>query len=141
VSEVALGFQQSEASTNWNIGLLLSWPFFQGGLTHGQSVEAQGNLDAASAQMQTEELQIRFDVQQALLDVQSAKVVISAAREALVNAKEQLRLAEGRYESGVGSIIELGDAQVAEASAAAQNVQADFSLASARAELLSALGR
>ncbi|HEX4477487.1 MAG TPA: TolC family protein, partial [Polyangiaceae bacterium] len=101
----------------------------------------QGNLDAAGAQIAQEELAVRLEVEQGLLDVQSAKVVISAAREALTNAKEQLRLAEGRYESGVGSIIELGDAQVAAANAAAQDVQAEYSLASARAELLSALGR
>jgi outer membrane protein len=58
-----------------------------------------------------------------------------------VNAREQLRLAEGRYSSGVGSIIELGDAQIAATSAAAQVVQADFNLATARAQLLTALGR
>jgi len=58
-----------------------------------------------------------------------------------VNAREQLRLAEGRYQSGVGSIIELGDAQIAATSAAAQVVQADFNLATARAQLLTALGR
>jgi len=135
------GVQLDALGTNWNVGLVLSWPLFQGGLTTGQVREAQGNLDAAGAQIAQEELAVRLEVEQGLLDVQSAKVVISAAREALTNAKEQLRLAEGRYESGVGSIIELGDAQVAAANAAAQDVQAEYSLASARAELLSALGR
>ena len=51
------------------------------------------------------------------------------------------RLAEQRYAVGVGSAIELGDAQVALTQAAAQAVQADDKLATARAQLLRALGR
>ena len=50
-------------------------------------------------------------------------------------------LAEGRYQAGVGNIIELGDAQVAQTSAAAQAVQAEYNLATARAQLGRALGR
>jgi outer membrane protein len=59
----------------------------------------------------------------------------------LASAREQLRLAEQRFATGVGSILELYDAQVSYAGAAAQAVQARYSLASARAQLLAALGR
>jgi outer membrane protein len=41
----------------------------------------------------------------------------------------------------VGSGIELGDAQVALTNAAAQEVQARYTLANARAQLMKALGR
>ena len=85
-------------------------------------------------------MQIRLDVEQARLAGRTAKVSISATEEAVVNAREQLRLAEASYSQGVGNIIQLGDAQVAETSAAAQRVQADFNLAIARAQLLLALG-
>ncbi len=127
--------------TNWNVGATLTWPFFQGGLTQGQVREAEGNLESASAQISQEELAVRVELEQALLAVQAAKVVIDAARDAVTNAHEQLRLAEGRYQSGVGSIIELDDAQLADAAAGAQMVQAEYTLASARADLLSALGK
>jgi outer membrane protein len=53
----------------------------------------------------------------------------------------RLTLAEGRYQAGVGNVIELGDSQVALTTAAAQEVQAIFNLATARAKLLQALGR
>jgi outer membrane protein len=125
----------------WTLGAQLVWPFFQGGLTAGQVRSAQANVDYADAQIEAEKLQVRFQVQQAVLTVRAAKASIDAANEALVNAREQLRLAEGRYQSGVGSIIELGDAQIAATSAAAQVVQADFNLSTARAQLLSALGK
>jgi outer membrane protein len=127
--------------TNWNVGVNLNWPLFQGGLTTGQTREARANLDAASAQIASEQLAIRVEVEQATLAIQSAKVVILAAKDAVVNARERLRLAEGRYESGVGSIIELDDAELAVLNAGAQRVQAEYTLAVARAELLSALGR
>ena len=58
-----------------------------------------------------------------------------------MNAKDRLRLAEGRYETGVGSIIELGDAQIALTAAGQQNVQAEYGLSQARAQLVKALGR
>ena len=125
----------------WDIGLSLTWPILLGGLTRGQIHEAEGNLGAIDAQLEAERLQVRLDVEQARLSVRSAKVSIGATEEALINAREQLRLAEASYSQGVGNIIQLGDAQVAVTSAAAQRVQADFNLAIARAQLLLALGR
>ncbi|HTN51426.1 MAG TPA: TolC family protein [Anaeromyxobacter sp.] len=128
-------------SPNWSAQLTLSWSLFAGGLTRAQVQEADANLDAIKAQEDALRIQVRVDVEQARLQVVASLAAVDSAAEALVNAKEQLRLAEGRYQAGAGSIIELGDAQVAATSAGAQKVQADFSLASARAKLLRALGR
>jgi outer membrane protein len=126
---------------NWNIGLNLTWPIFQGGLTSGQVREARANVSSSQAQLTSAELSVRLQVEQARLGLTAAKVAITAAQDALENARQRLKLAEGRYESGVGSIIELDDAQVAALAAGAQLVQADYNLASARAGLLSALGK
>jgi outer membrane protein len=52
-----------------------------------------------------------------------------------------LSLAEGRYQNGAGSVIELGDAQIAASNAAAHRVQTEFQLATARAQLRWAVGR
>ncbi|HEU4384392.1 MAG TPA: TolC family protein [Anaeromyxobacteraceae bacterium] len=126
---------------NWSAGATLTWNLFQGGLTSAQVREARANLTALDAQLASLQQQVRLDLEQARLPVRAAKAALSAAAEALVNARERLRLAEGRYQTGAGSIIELGDAQVALTSAAAQKVQADFALSAARALLLRALGR
>jgi outer membrane protein len=123
------------------VGASLTWPLFVGGLTAGQVKEAKGNLEVTEAQLDQERLQVRLDVEQARLAVRTYKVAISTADELVTNARYQLRLAEKRYAAGVGSIIELGDAQVAVTSAATQRVQADYNLATARAQLLTALGR
>jgi outer membrane protein len=126
---------------NWAAGVALTWPIFQGGLTIGQIRQAEAGLQSVDAQRALEELQVRLDIDSARLAVRAAKATITAANDALASAREQLRLAEQRYATGVGSIIELYDAQVAYAGAAAQAVQARYSLASARAQLLAALGR
>ena len=66
---------------------------------------------------------------------------VASADDALAGARDRLRLAEGRYSAGAGSVIELGDAELSAANAAAQRVGAEYSLASARAALALALGR
>ena len=127
----------------WSLvgGVNLTWPFYQGGLTKAQVREAEWAEVSIDAQTESLRQSVRVEVENALLAVRGAKSEIDAAEEALVNAREQLRLAEGRYTTGVGSIIELGDAQVAVTQQAAQKVQADFDLATARAQLLHALGQ
>ncbi|MDP9036195.1 MAG: TolC family protein [Myxococcota bacterium] len=126
---------------NWNAGVLLNWPFFQGGLTRGQVHQAEAGLESLDAQRTLEELQVRLEVDSARLGLRAAKATIGAAQEAETNAREQLRLADQRYATGVGGILELNDAQLAYTAAAAQIVQAHYSLATARAQLLGALGR
>jgi outer membrane protein len=126
---------------NWSVEGLLTWPIFQGGLTRGQVHQAEAGLQSIDAQRSLEELQVQLDVDSARLAIRAAKATIGASDDALTNAREQLRLAEQRYATGVGSIIELNDAQVAYTTAAAQVIQARYGLASARAQLLAALGR
>ncbi len=126
---------------NWAIGATVTWPIFQGGLTRGLVHQAEAGIESVDAQQSLEELQVRLDVDSARLAVRAAKATIGAVDDALASAREQLRLAEQRYATGVGNIIELNDAQVAYTSAAAQVVQARYSLSTARAQLLAAVGR
>jgi outer membrane protein len=135
-----VGSGTTTGSANWYLGLQASWSILQGGLTRGQLHEAKGTLSALTAQADGVRLQVSVDVVQGRLAVRGAKSTIGGAEEALTNAREQLRLAEGRYETGQGSIIELADAQVAYTTAEAQEVSARYSLASARAQLVTALG-
>lgn len=127
----------------WNASaaLQLSIPIYLGGSTGAQLAEGQANLAVIRSQLAIERLQVRLDVEQARLAVVAAKSALAASGDALENARDQLHLAEGRYETGVGSIIELGDAQVALTSTAQQKVQAEYGLAQARAQLVKALGR
>jgi outer membrane protein len=135
------GVHVSNLTWNWNVAVGLTVPIYRGGQTKAQVVEAEANLAALRAQEDSVRQQVRFEIEQARLAVRAAKAALAASGEALVNAQEQLRLAEGRYETGVGNIIELGDSQVALTAAAQQKVQTEYSVSQARAGLLQALGR
>lgn len=135
------GERVGDLADTWTIGLALEWPLFEGGRTRARVSEASAQLDVLDAQTETARQQLRLDVERARLAVQAARAALEATGEAVVNARERLRLAEGRYQAGLGSGVELNDAQVAVTTAAAQDVQAKFELATARAQLLRALGR
>lgn len=126
---------------DWAVGVTATWPLFQGGLTKGLVHQANANIDYVDSQKAVEELQVRLDVDSARLAVRAAKATTGAVEDALTSAREQLRLAEQRYATGVGNIIELNDAQVAYTTAAAQVVSARYTLATARAQFLAAMGR
>jgi outer membrane protein len=130
------------ADATWNVsgGLSLSWPLFEGGRTRAEVREQRALLRDTQAQQDVLRQQVRLEVEQARLAVTASREALSAAEEALVNARERLRLAEGRYQAGVGNIIELSDAQVEYTNAAAQRVQATYDLATSRATLARALG-
>jgi outer membrane protein len=127
----------------WNLsaGVTLNWQLFQGGLTVAQVREAEANLASSVAQLDSLRQQVRLELDQARLAVRAAKASLNASKDALSAARERLQQAEARYVNGAGSVIELGDAQIAEATAGVQVVQADLGLATARAQLLKALGR
>jgi outer membrane protein len=131
------------ANLAWNLSasLTLSWNIFTGLSTWEQVKVEKANLEVLEAQRDQLAQQIRLQLVQALLQVHGAKAALGAADEALVAARERLRLAEGRYTAGVGNAIELGDAQLALTQAAAQRVRAEYDVATARAQLLAALGR
>jgi outer membrane protein len=125
----------------WNLRLTLNWQIFSGFGTQQQIAEARATTAALRAQYDLQRQQVRADVEQARFGVRSSKAAIDAAHEAAENARVRLTLAEGRYQAGVGNVIELGDAQVALTTAAGQEVQATYNLANARARLLQALGQ
>ncbi len=137
----AQGPSPADAEAFWSTTVTLGWNLFQGGATRAAVREAEAALSGLRAQEDQFRQQIRLEVEQARLGVRASRASLAASGEALSAARDRLRLAEGRYQAGAGSIIELGDAQVALTSAAAQRVRADYDLAASRAQLLRALGR
>jgi outer membrane protein len=127
----------------WNFwgGLSLVWPIFQGFATRSQVHEADALIAALQAKRDALVQEVWVAVTGAQLDVRAAQEAIIASREGVSSSRERLALAEGRYQAGAGSVIELGDAQGGVVVAEAQQVAAEYRLAIARAQLIFALGR
>ncbi len=131
----------ADSARTWSVGATLTWPIFTGGLTRAQVSEARADVLGSQAADDQVRQQVRVEVEQARLSVRAARTALGAAADAVTSAREQLRLAEGRYRAGAGGALELSDAQVARTNAEAQQVQAEYNVASARAQLLQAVGR
>ena len=66
---------------------------------------------------------------------------MKSSADLVASADASARVALGRYQAGVGTIIDLLTAQTALASARQQNIQATYSWQIARAQLAQAMGR
>lgn len=135
------GGTQTELNESWSLGLTLSWTLFDGGNLIAKHQEAKANLDAARARVKASELDIIQNVEQAEISAEEAQERIQAAQAAVASAEENFRLAQGRFDAGVGTILELTDAQLALTQAQNTETQAlsDFRIALYRLER--ALGR
>ena len=74
---------------------------------------ANAELKSAQSDLVTAQLQVRTDVAQAYLAVRGAEQQDSAAKLNVENARESLRIAEGRYKSGLGLFLDIINAQAA----------------------------
>ncbi len=142
-ANASYGYSNSEFPLRdiWELGFTFSWTWFEGFANVGRLKEARANLEAAKANAATVELTVRQDVEQSYLDVVAAQEAIRAAAKAVESAQENFRLAQGRFDAGVGTIIELTDAQFSLTQAQATEVQALAAYRIARASLERALGR
>ncbi|RIK89366.1 MAG: hypothetical protein DCC71_25995, partial [Proteobacteria bacterium] len=125
----------------WRVGAVVDVPLFDGGLTIARIGESRANLHSLRFEEQRLRQQIALEVRQALLDVARAEQAILVTERAAAQARENLQLAEGRYETGVGNVIELVDAQAARASADADRVRALYDQRTAIATLERAIAQ
>jgi TolC family type I secretion outer membrane protein len=108
----------------WSITAQLSWNLFEGFFTQSRVKETQALLETARANYETVELQVRLEVEQAYIAVIEAGERYGATEKAVESARENLRLAQGRYDAGVGTILELTEAQLSLTNAEADSVRA-----------------
>jgi outer membrane protein len=135
------GTDLSKLTWNWYAGASFNWPFYQGGLSRANLRQARANVASLAAQLELLRQQVLLQLEQGRAAVSAARATLVATQEVLDNAQARYGLADGRYEAGVGNIIELEDAQIALANAQFQYIQAEYNLAIARAQLLNGLGR
>ena len=108
----------------WSIIGQLTWNLFEGFFTQSRVKETQALVETARANYDSVELQVRLEVEQAYIAVVDAGERYGATEKAVESAQENLRLAQGRYDAGVGTILELTEAQLSLTNAEADSVRA-----------------
>jgi outer membrane protein TolC len=130
-----------ELEEQWWIGAAVNVPIFEGLSKYHTLRQAKAQLRSSQANTESVELTVIREVENGFQDLESAWEVIKSRTKAKEAAAENLRLAWGRYRAGVGSIIEVTDAQVRFARADLEQVRALFDYRVVEARLDKAIGK
>jgi outer membrane protein len=98
-------------------GMNLSIPVFNGGLYKARQAEAELRAKAITQNESDAELTIGRDVRVAWLNATTAYDKLAITKQLLVHSQSAVDLAQTRYDLGLGSIVELSQAQLAVTSA------------------------
>lgn len=119
---------------NWDVGLVLSVPLFDG------TVNARKRASRAVESVRRSEIdlareELRAKVTQAYVKVDVARAALPGLRRALDAAVANYAQADARFKAGLGTSVELADAEALRADAEIQLAIGIFNLAKARAAL------
>jgi outer membrane protein TolC len=123
---------------NWDIGLLLSWPIFDGTINARANASARLE-DAQRADLDVARLTVTAAVDKAYVQMTVARDTLPGLQRALEGATANYAQANARFGGGLGNAVELADAEALRADAEVQLALGVFEIARARAALGRAL--
>jgi outer membrane protein len=125
----------------WQVQLNFNIPLFDGFRTTNRVEESVRNYYVINAQEEQERQQVALDVEQSYLNLLAVAERLKANKAAADAAKENLDLANGRYQVGVGSIIEVTDADTLYTSSQTTYVRTIYDYKIAEASFQRAIGK
>jgi len=129
------------AVNNFDVGVVVTWPIFNGFQTEHQVAQAKYKQEAIKHQIEDLRQQIVAQVTRSFLDWKASVAAITKAKSVLDASQEELHLAEHRYRDGLGNVIELEDAQTRFTMDSANYVDALYGYAIAKAAVEHATAR
>jgi outer membrane protein TolC len=124
----------------WEWMLNLQWSPYDSGFTAGGVRIAKAQLVSAQEALYGVRQTVTQDVVNALLSVNAADEQLTSAIAEVASAKENRDVATGRYDAGVGILLDVFDAQALLLKAEVDEYTARYGLSSARAALQHAIG-
>jgi len=125
---------------SWSIGVSLGMDLFDGMKTEQQIKNYDSQIRALNDTYQKSIQDLQLEVTTDFLNVKNGEEKIADSQVLVKQAKESLDLATGRYENGLGTILDLTDAQVSYTNAQVSLTQSILDYQTNYAKLLSALG-
>jgi outer membrane protein len=114
------------------VGMNITIPIFNGGLFKARQAEAELKSKAAAQNVTDLENRVIRDVRVAYLNANTAADRMTLTQELLAQAEQALDLAQTRFDAGLGSIVELSQAQLNLTSAQIGNTAAKYDYQSLR---------
>jgi outer membrane protein TolC len=117
---------------NWDAGLVLSWPLFDGTVDARKSASAAAER-ALRAEADLAKQAVLSGVQQAYAALDVARQSLPALERELEAARANYAQADARFKAGLGTSVELADAEALRTDAEIRQALGVFELARARA--------
>jgi len=124
-----------------SLGLTLSWPVFDGFRTRSDVRQARAQAQIAESQAAQAWENVQVEAARARTELESARAIFTAGRQTSTEAEEAFRLASLRFARGLGTQLEVSDAQLALLTARTNEARAASDLYLAAAGVSRALGR
>jgi outer membrane protein len=117
---------------NWDAGLILSWPLFDG------TIAARREAARSQEQVRHDEIDVAreqevADVRRTYLQVEVARSALVALENAVIASHANYDQADARFRAGIGNAVELADAEAVRTDAEIQAALGQFEVARARA--------
>lgn len=107
-----IGNMVNPVHDNWNIGVSVTFPIFDGFSTKAKVDAAKARYAQAGLQKGNVEDSITVDIRKACLDMKESKSVIDSQKDSVEEAKEALKISNIAYDNGVGTNLDVLDSQV-----------------------------
>ena len=122
-------------SSSWTAGVVVSMPIFEGGRTRGDVARRRAEYRQATLAEEQIRDNITLEVEEAYTSILQAKKALDIQGATIASAEEGLKIAQLRYQSGVGTQLEVLSAQTALTQAREIEAEALYSFRIARAGL------
>ncbi len=127
-------------TTNWNVGLTLSWSVFDGFSRNGLYQQENALATVADLSARAAFRQVDLQVRDAIVSLSSAQASLKQAEVALEYARKNASEISQLYRQGLSSALQVADANIQLYDAEVQFVQQRYGLAIAYLNLVAAQG-
>lgn len=141
--DASYGWQESDfvpLDTKWSVGLTVTIPLFERRIARAKINQALANRSGLQAAETQAAQAVELEVEQAWLLLKEALERRAVTKKILEQTEADVRVSEGRYQEGLGTMLEVIDARTMLTQAGVNVVIARYDIAQARARLERALG-
>ena len=135
-----IGVKPEDAMATRSVGLMFSVPIFDGGQRESRISETRSRVRQESIRMKDISDQVTLEVRHALLTLESSTQQVAVAEKGLELALKELAFARDRFAAGLGTHIEVTNAQTSVARARDNHIEALFRFNASRINLERAKG-
>ena len=130
-----------ESELLYKLGLVLSFPIFDGGLRRAEAAEARAMAASTDEDLKAQNLRIKKEVTSAWARWEASPTVVEAAESEVASAQEAYRIALLRYQEGKAPQVEVEQAAADLVEALAGRSEANAFRRTAWANLMRAVGK